>query len=195
MGRKIYTEKLIEENILANNNSGNGQEKSEKEKKGDQSISVWSQHTGSLIYFQKPPLLLAHFPLEIAEKFLAMGFDEQYDLHDDIMKEGQIGKDMFLLCEGEVAIYSQGVKMAILEKGDVFGELILFRNHYRIASVKVEKSARLLRYSREILKDFFARHGQKIFDFYMMNLMEILRRKLIATNRKVVALEQQLLKK
>ena len=180
---------------MANNNSGNGQEKSEKEKKGDQSISVWSQHTGSLIYFQKPPLLLAHFPLEIAEKFLAMGFDEQYDLHDDIMKEGQIGKDMFLLCEGEVAIYSQGVKMAILEKGDVFGELILFRNHYRIASVKVEKSARLLRYSREILKDFFARHGQKIFDFYMMNLMEILRRKLIATNRKVVALEQQLLKK
>ena len=180
---------------MANNNSGNGQEKSEKEKKGDQSISVWSQHTGSLIYFQKPPLLLAHFPLEIAEKFLAMGFDEQYDLHDDIMKEGQIGKDMFLLCEGEVAIYSQGVKMATLEKGDVFGELILFRNHYRIASVKVEKSARLLRYSREILKDFFARHGQKIFDFYMMNLMEILRRKLIATNRKVVALEQQLLKK
>ena len=180
---------------MANNNSGNGQEKSEKEKKGDQSISVWSQHTGSLIYFQKPPLLLAHFPLEIAEKFLAMGFDEQYDLHDDIMKEGQIGKDMFLLCEGEVAIYSQGVKMATLEKGDVFGELILFRNHYRIASVKVEKSARLLRYSREILKDFFARHGHKIFDFYMMNLMEILRRKLIATNRKVVALEQQLLKK
>ena len=180
---------------MANNNSGNGQEKSEKEKKGDQSISVWSQHTGSLIYFQKPPLLLAHFPLEIAEKFLAMGFDEQYDLHDDIMKEGQIGKDMFLLCEGEVAIYSQGVKMATLEKGDVFGELILFRNHYRIASVKVEKSARLLRYSREILKDFFARHGQKIFDFYMMNLMEILRRKLIATNRKVVALEQQLLKR
>ncbi|TFB11164.1 cyclic nucleotide-binding domain-containing protein [Candidatus Marinimicrobia bacterium MT.SAG.3] len=195
MGRKIYTKKLIEVKNLAKNNSGNGQEKSEKEKKGDQSISVWSQHTGSLIYFPKPPLLLAHFPLEIAEKFLAMGFDEQYDLHDDIMKEGQIGKDMFLLCEGEVAIYSQGVKMATLEKGDVFGELILFRNHYRIASVKVEKSARLLRYSREILKDFFARHGQKIFDFYMMNLMEILRRKLIATNRKVVALEQELLKR
>ena len=195
MGRKIYTEKLIEENILANNNSGNGKAITEKDKKGDQSISVWSQHTGSLIYFQKPPLLLAHFPLDISEKFLAMGFDEQYDLHDDIMKEGQIGKDMFLLCEGEVAIYSQGVKMATLEKGDVFGELILFRNHYRIASVKVERSARLLRYSREILKDFFARNGHKIFDFYMMNLMEILRRKLIATNRKVVALEQQLLKK
>lgn len=195
MGRKIYTKKLIEVIILANNNSGNGKATSKKDKKGDQSISVWSQHTGSLIYFQKPPLLLAHFPLDIAEKFLAMGFDEQYDLHDDIMKEGQLGKDMFLLCEGEVAIFSQGIKMATLEKGDVFGELILFRNHYRIASVRVEKSARLLRYSREILKDFFARHGQKIFDFYMMNLMEILRRKLIATNRKVVELEHQLIKK
>ena len=181
---------------MANNNSGNGKTKSESDKKGDdQSISVWSQHTGSLIYFQKAPLLLAHFPLDIAEKFLAMGFDEHYDLHEDVMKEGQLGTDMFLLCEGEVAIYSQGIKMATLEKGDVFGELILFRENYRIASVKAEKSARLLRYSREILKDFFARHGQKMFNFYMMNLMEILRRKLIATNKKVVELERQLMKK
>ena len=180
---------------MANKNSGNGKANLESAKKSDQSISVWSQHTGSLIYFQKAPLLLQHFPLDIAEKFLAMGYDEQYDLHEDIMKEGQLGKDMFLISEGEVAIYSQGIKMATLEKGDVFGELILFRDHYRIASVKVEKSARLLRYSREILKDFFARHGQKVFDFYMMNLMEILRRKLIATNRKVVELEHQLIKK
>ena len=180
---------------MANNNSGNGKAKSEPNKKVDQSISVWSQHTGSLIYFQKPPLLLAHFPLDIAEKFLAMGFDEQYDVHEDIMREGQVGTDMFLLCEGEVVIYSQGIKMATLEKGDVFGESILFKENYRIASVKVEKSARLLRYSREILKDFFARSGQKIFDFYMMNLMEILRRKLIATNKKVVELERQLIKK
>jgi len=180
---------------LANKNSGNGKAKSELNKRVDQSISVWSQHTGSLIYFQKPPLLLAHFPLDIAEKFLAMGYDEQYGVHDDIMKEGQVGTDMFLLCEGEVIIYSQGIKMATLEKGDVFGESILFKENYRIASVKVEKSARLLRYSREILKDFFARSGQKIFDFYMMNLMEILRRKLIATNKKVVELERQLINK
>ena len=179
---------------MSDNNSGNGRANSKSGNKGDQSISVWSQHTGSLIYFQKPPLLLAHFPHDLAEKFLAMGFDEYYDFHEDIMKEGQLGKDMFLLCEGEVAIYSQGIKMASLEKGDVFGELILFRHHYRIASVKVEKSARLLRYSREILKDFFARHGHKIFDFYIMNLMEILRRKLIATNKRVVELERQLIK-
>ena len=195
MGRKIYTKKLIKVNILANNNSGNGKAKLDSNKRVDQSISVWSQHTGSLIYFQKPPLLLAHFPLDIAEKFLAMGFDEEYGVHEDIMKEGQVGTDMFLLCEGEVIIYSQGIKMATLEKGDVFGESILFKENYRIASVKVEKSARLLRYSREILKDFFARSGQKIFDFYMMNLMEILRRKLIATNKKVVELERQLIKK
>jgi len=193
-GKEDLHQKTCKVNFMANNNSGNGSTNPESKKKKDNSISVWSQHTGSLIYFQKPPLLLSHFPLDIAEKFLAMGFDEKYDLHEDIMKEGQIGKDMFLICEGEVAIYSQAVKMATLEKGDVFGELILFRDQYRIASVKVEKSARVLRYSKDILKDFFARNGQKIFNFYMMNLMEILRRKLIATNKKVVALEQQILK-
>ena len=176
-------------------NSDNGKANAEVESKKKDSISIWSQHTGSLIFFQKPPLLLAHFPADVAEKFLAMGFDEQYNIHEDIMKEGQMGKDMFLICEGEVVIYSKGIKMATLGKGDVFGELILFRDQYRIASVKVEKSARLLRYSREILMDFFGRNGQKLFDIYMMNLMEILRRKLIATNRKVVELEQQLLNK
>jgi len=111
------------------------------------------------------------------------------------MKEGQEGTDMFLICEGAVSIFSQGIKMATLEKGDVFGELILFRDHYRIASVKVEKPARLIRYTRDILKDFFGRNGQKLFDIYMMNLMEILRRKLIATNRKVIELEKRLLEK
>jgi len=180
---------------LKKTNSDNGKAKESIELKKDNSLSVWSQHTGTLLYFQKPPLLLAHFPPDIAKKFLAAGFDEKYDLHDDIMKEGQEGTEMFLICEGSVAIFSQGIKMATLEKGDVFGELILFRDHYRIASVRVEKPARLIRYTREILKDFFGRNGQKLFDIYMMNLMEILRRKLIATNKRVIDLEQQLLEK
>jgi len=180
---------------LAKTNSDNGKAEIGGKAQKENSLSVWSQHTGTLLYFQKPPLLLSHFPLDIAKKFLASGFDETYQLHEDIMKEGQEGTDMFLICEGSVAIYSQGIKMATLEKGDVFGELILFRDHYRIASVRVEKPARLLRYTRDILKDFFGRNGQKLFDVYMMNLMEILRRKLIATNKKVVELEQKLLEK
>ena len=176
-------------------NSDNGKAIENNEKIKENSLSVWSQHTGTLLYFQKPPLLLAHFPPDIAKKFLAAGFDEKYELHENIMKEGQVGTDMFLICEGSVSIYSQDIKMATLEKGDVFGELILFRDHYRIASVRVEKPARLLRYTRDILKDFFGRNGQKLFDIYMMNLMEILRRKLIATNKKVIELERQLIKR
>ena len=179
---------------MVDKNSDNGKMKAKGDSKKAASISVWSQHTGSLIYFQKPPLMLAHFPSEVAEKFLAMGLDEHYDTHEDIMEEGKIGKDMFLICEGSVSIFSKGIKMATLEKGDVFGELILFRDQYRIASVKADKSTRLLKYSRELLMDFFGRNGQKLFDIYMMNLMEILRRKLIATNKKVVELEEKLLK-
>jgi len=180
---------------LAKTNSDNGKANESNKADKESSLSVWSQHTGTLLYFQKRPLLLAHFPQDIAKKFLAAGYDEKYELHDSIMKEGQEGTEMFLICEGSVSIYSQDIKMATLEKGDVFGELILFRDHYRIASVKVEKPARLIRYTRDILKDFFGRNGQKLFAIYMMNLMEILRRKLIATNRKVIDLERQLLAK
>jgi len=151
--QKTYKVDILNED---NSNKGNGKAEKPLEGQEDKSLSFWSKHTGSLIYFQRPPILISHFPRELAEKFLAMGFDEQYELHEEIMKEGQIGADMFLITEGVVSIFSKGINMANLEKGDVFGELILFRDQYRIASVRVEKPARLLRFSREILKDFFS---------------------------------------
>jgi len=61
---------------MTKTNSDNGKAKESVQAKNDNSLSVWSQHTGTLLYFQKPPLLLAHFPTELAKKFLAAGFDE-----------------------------------------------------------------------------------------------------------------------
>lgn len=157
-------------------------------------ISVKKESTGTLIYFKEAPVLLAHFPQELAKKFLMLGREEKYSSHIDILRKGQIGRDMFLICEGRISVWKQNIMLGELVKGDVFGELVMFRDHYRIATVKTEEPTIVLRYNRQCLLDFFARQDPRYFNIYTMNIIEILRRKLIATNSRVVKLEEELIK-
>ena len=157
-------------------------------------ISVKKEASGTLIHFKEAPVLLAHFPVELAKKFLMLGREEKYASHIDILRKGQIGRDMFLICQGRISVWKQNIKLGDLVKGDVFGELVMFRDHYRIATVKTEEPSVVLRYNRQCLLDFFARQDPRYFNIYTMNIIEILRRKLIATNALVVRLEEELLR-
>ncbi|HCK99980.1 MAG TPA: hypothetical protein DHW42_07765 [Candidatus Marinimicrobia bacterium] len=166
---------------------------SEKQKKNpDKSLRVISKNSGNLIYFNRPPLFLANFPRSAAEKFLETGIEEQYGTQEEIIHKGDVGSSLYLIIEGCISVWRQGAKLAELKKGDVFGELILFREHYRIASVRAEEPTRLLRYSRHMLMDFFSHQEQKIVNLHMINLIEIMRQKLITANEKIVELERKL---
>jgi len=156
-------------------------------------IAVKKESTGTLIHFKEPPILLAHFPSDLVEKFIRLGHEEKYNSHIDILRKGQIGRDMFLICSGRISVWKQNILLGELVKGDVFGELVMFRDHYRIATVKTEEPTLVLRYNRQCLLDFFSRQDPRYFNIYTMNIIEILRRKLIATNERVVKLEEQLI--
>lgn len=157
------------------------------------SISVKKEATGTMIHFKELPILLAHFPTELVKKFIRLGSEETYTSHVDILRKGQVGRDMFLICEGRISVWKQNILLGELIKGDVFGELVMFRDHYRIATVRTEEPTRVLRYNRQCLLDFFSRQDSRYFNIYTMNIIEILRRKLIATNGRLVKLEEQLL--
>jgi CRP-like cAMP-binding protein len=158
----------------------------------DKSLQVISKNSGNLIYFNRPPLFLANFPKSAAEKFLEIGIEEKFGVQDEILHKGEVGSSLYLIIEGCISVWRQGAKLAELKKGDVFGELILFREHYRIASVRAEEPTMVLRYSRHMLMDFFSHQEQKIVNLHMMNLIEIMRQKLIAANEKIVELERKL---
>jgi len=159
----------------------------------DKSLRARSRNLGNLIYFNKPPLFLANYPKDVAEKFLEIGVEEDYDTHEEIIRKGEVGNCLYLLVEGSISVWRQGSKLATLKRGEVFGELILFRENYRIASVRAEEPTRVLKYTRHMLMDFFSHQDQMIVNLHMMNLIEILRQKLISTNEKVVELERKLL--
>ena len=95
VGKADFHPKTWRVDKLIKTNSDNGKAKESSRAKNEESLSVWSQHTGTLLYFQKPPLLLAHFPIELAKKFLAAGFDEKYEIEDigSIRRQKNDGRD------------------------------------------------------------------------------------------------------
>lgn len=67
---------------------------------------------------------------------------------DFVFKEGELGTEMYIIQEGSVEILT-GVedeeRMALLERGDFFGEMALLEDLPRAASARVASDARLLR--------------------------------------------------
>jgi len=156
------------------------------------SIKIKSKKRNCYISFRKLPLILSNFPQDVAEKFLELG--EEYNLppEEEVIRKDDIGKDFYIIGEGSVTVWREGIKLATLAKGDVFGELVVFRDHYRIASVRTESPTTLLKFNRHVMMDFFSRQEQRIFYIYTVNVLEVLRRKLVLTNQRVCELEQKL---
>lgn len=160
--------------------------------KDDSSIKIKSKKRDGFISFKRLPLILANLPQVVAEKFLELGEELLLPPDEEVIRKDEVGKDFYLICEGTLTVWRAGVKLATLTKGDVFGELVVFRDHYRIASIRTESPATLLKFNRHVMMDFFSRQEQRIFSIYTVNILEVLRRKLILTNQRVCELEQKL---
>ena len=172
---------------MENQNSQNVKEENEN------GIIIKSKIDEGYITFAKKPLIVNNFPHDLAISFLELGEEERYGPDDEIINVLQVGRDFYLVCEGIISVWREGIRLATLTKGDVFGELVIFRNHYRIASVKSEAPTTVLKFNRHILMDFFNRQTNNLFLIYCMNIIEIMRRKLILTNERVCELEMKLL--
>jgi CRP-like cAMP-binding protein len=71
---------------------------------------------------------------------------DEIDLPADkaLIREGERGREFFVLLEGEAEVTRKGKKLATRSSGDFFGEIALVSNLARIATVKTSKPVRAL---------------------------------------------------
>jgi CRP-like cAMP-binding protein len=71
---------------------------------------------------------------------------DEIDLPADklLIREGEHGREFFVLLEGEAEVTRKGKKLATRHAGEFFGEIALVSNLPRIATVKTSKPARAL---------------------------------------------------
>jgi CRP-like cAMP-binding protein len=71
---------------------------------------------------------------------------DEVDLPADkvLIREGERGREFFVLLEGEAEVARKGKKLATRRAGEFFGEIALVSNLPRIATVKTRKPVRAL---------------------------------------------------
>ncbi len=80
-------------------------------------------------------------------------YGEIYHRGEIVCRQGEKGDTMFLIQSGAIEVsrrYKDGdLVLALLEKGDFFGEMVLVDDYYRSATVKAIQKTRLLSLTRE----------------------------------------------
>ena len=76
-------------------------------------------------------------------------FTEEVAAGDYVFREGELGTEMFILQEGQVEIlktlHGADEQLAVLEKGDFFGEMSLLEDLPRTASARAVTACKLIR--------------------------------------------------
>ena len=97
-----------------------------------------------------------------------------------ITREEHVEKEMFITLEGVFEVIMGERRVAILEKGDIFGEVAFFR-----ATVKALTDGRLLVLRRKFLKEMAKRDPDTAFNI-LFNLGSMLSERFVAIRSLIV---------
>ncbi len=144
-------------------------------------------------FLKEPPLLLRNFHYEDVLEFLQIGVEERYVTGDTIINESENVNSAYLVAEGKVAIWKDGIQLATLSEGNFLGEAFLFSKNSRMAKVTSENDTILLRYERYDALNFFRKKPEKLFNIFTKNIIEIQQRKISNMNVQLLNLKKRLL--
>ena len=108
-----------------------------------------------------------------------------------IFKEGEIGDSLFIVDNGEVEILrsdsnGETKSIAIINKGDFFGEMSLIDKDYRSATVAAKSQATVLNLTNDDLHAF-AKVYKNGFTLIVINIARVLSKRLRETSHRLAA--------
>jgi CRP-like cAMP-binding protein len=113
--------------------------------------------------------------------------ERRYKPDETVFKEHAPGEGVFIILSGRVEIFSGGANgnnqpLAVLEKGEFFGELSLLDSEKRSATARAIDDCRLLAFLRPDLQSLSKRNPQ-IGYLILSNLARIIAARLRKTNK------------
>lgn len=115
-----------------------------------------------------------------------------YEPGTNIINHGEQGDDFFVILEGNVDITvpqnGEQIKLATLQSGEFFGELVLIDDPNRNATVRANDKTTCLVIKAEIFYDFYNKKT-KLFALMLLNITKILIKRLKESNEKVAILQ------
>ncbi len=117
-----------------------------------------------------------------------------YDAGQAIVKEGDIGKEIYILLSGKASVQkniaNNIIEIAELNKGDVFGELVLINENTRTADVVTKEETDVLVIEYDTIFSLYKKNN-KIFSLLVLNLSRLLTQRLKKSNTIVEELNRQ----
>ncbi len=104
-----------------------------------------------------------------------------------LVTEGELGNEMFVLLQGEVAVKSGGATLRTLNTGDCFGEMSLIDIQPRSASVEALTEVRVMVVGLDDLSRIF-RADLETYTLIALNIARELSRRLRQANARLAAL-------
>jgi len=116
---------------------------------------VWLGLQESLLAGAEPaPTFVDALPPEVVKRLAATGYLLKVGAGDLITREGIDEREMYVILEGLCSVEAAGRQVALLERGELFGEVAFFRESgERTASVRAVTPCRLLVLRRKSLEE------------------------------------------
>ena len=149
---------------------------------------VWEEFQHQLLEGESStPAFLSALPPEAIRKLTASGFILNLSAGDVIAKSGTEEREVYVILNGVFEVISQGRRLAILEKGDLFGEIAFFTEAgERSASVRAMSDGQLLALRRNFLKELTHSDPEAGFQI-LTNMGRVMAQRIINLNRALLA--------
>ena len=97
----------------------------------------------------------------------------KYPAGEVIIRRGERGRNIYFIGSGSVTITTPGpegeeIELAILERGELFGEMSLLRQQPRTATVRARDESRVLRISADKLQTLLKKHPDILAGIFML---------------------------
>ncbi len=120
-------------------------------------------------------------PKDVLEDVVESLTVETFEVNSQIIIQGEIGKDMYIITEGEVNVLKDSIALTKLGPYKIFGELALLTSAPRTATIETISKTVLLCYRQD---DFYRQLGQK--SEFSRSIIGLLTERLNQQNKKTI---------